>query len=194
MRSLLERPGLMKPPGADIRRFLPLQFVKRSAFCRRPLQVELCLTPFVGLLLVITLYLLPTFSASGELLCNCRQPDLPEAKAVLDLQLAPVVAISRDSVTLNGDPKAATSALATQADRPIPIPLLYEDLLVLKHNYKLLHPSAQEWPGRVLIQAEKDLDYGVIRKVMVSCAAAGYNRAQLAVKHTATGWYAASRK
>lgn len=182
MRSLLGRPGLMKPPGSDIHRFLPLQFVQKGALRKRQLTVELCLTPIVGLLLVIVLYLLPTFSASGELLCPCKRTDLPAAKNVLELESAPGVTISRTSVSLNGDPKADPSELAKQADQPIPIASLYADLLVLKNNYKLLHPSAQEWTGLVLIEADKNVEFGLVRKVLVSCSAAGYHRTQLAVE------------
>lgn len=179
-----EKPGLMKPPGMHRSQFIPLKFVSRGLRRRSGLGAELNLTPFVDLLLVLVVFLLPDFSPSAELLCPCRHVPLPQGLHFRDLESAPVVSISTDAVTLNGDPKAYTPELLGDfALREMLLPL-YEDLVVLKNNYKLLHPEPHPWPGTILLQADKNLAFGVLNKVMSTCSAAGYGNVHLVIEHT----------
>lgn len=181
--EVVDRPGLIKPPGTRRRRFIPLRFVAKSVFKRPAGHAELHLTPLVDLLLVLVVFLLQDFSASGELLCPCIRVPLPEAMHFRDLESAPVVRITADAVSLNGAPEADTHELLSDLGIRESIPSLYEDLVVLKNNFKLLHPEPQQWQGIILIEADKHLSFGVIGKVMSTCAAAGYSKVHFVIEH-----------
>ena len=104
-----------------------------------------------------------------------------------DLEQAPIIAVSRDSVTLNGDPKADSQELSRENTVDWKIPQLHDDLVVLKNNFKLLHPNPEDWKGLVIVQADKNIDFKVIKKVMYTCAVAGYNNVNFAVQSRGKG-------
>ncbi len=186
--SALSRPGLIKPPGPRLRKHIPLKFIsKHGAGGRKSSYAELNLTSMVDMLTILVVFLLQTFSASGELLTVSKNITLPEAVNYKDLEQAPIIAVSRDSVTLNGDPKADSQELSRENTVDWKIPQLHDDLVVLKNNFKLLHPNPEDWKGLVIVQADKNIDFKVIKKVMYTCAVAGYNNVNFAVQSRGKG-------
>ena len=181
------RPGLIKPPGPRLRKFIPLKFVTKHGMGKKSGYADLNLTSMVDMLTILVVFLLQTFSASGELLTVSKNITLPEAVNYRDLEVAPIISISRDSVTLNGDPKADSGELS-RADTPDwKIAQLHDDLVVLKNNFKLLHPNPEDWKGLVIVQSDKNIDFKVIKKVMYTCAVAGYNNVNFAVQQRSKG-------
>ena len=63
---------------------------------------------------------------------------------------------------------------------------LHDELVTLKNNYKLLHPS-DEFKGMVIVQADKNVDFKVIKKVMYSCSMAGYLNVNFAIQQKTKG-------
>jgi biopolymer transport protein ExbD len=174
--------GLIDPPGPRLRRFIPLRFVtKHGIGGKKATYAELNLTSMVDMLTILVVFLLQTFSASGELLTVSKNITLPEAINYRDLEQAPIIAISRDTVTLNGDPKADAQELTKADTIDWKIPQLHDDLVILKNNFKLLHPNPDDWKGLVIVQADKQVDFKVIKKVMYTCAVAGYSNVNFAV-------------
>jgi biopolymer transport protein ExbD len=140
----------------------------------------------VDMLTILVVFLLQTFSASGELLTVSKNVTLPEAMNYKDLEQAPIISISRDSVTLNGEPKADASELDAKRRRWTgKIPQLHDDLVVLKNNFKLLHPDPNDWKGLVIVQGDKNIDFKVLKKIMYTCTVAGYNNVNFAVQQKA---------
>ena len=91
-----------------------------------------------------------------------------------------------DSVTLDGHMVADATVLNQENTADWKIVELHDTLVTLKNNYKLLHPS-DEWKGMVIVQADKGVDFKVIKKVMYSCAMAGYQNVNFAVQQKAKG-------
>ncbi|HPH25889.1 MAG TPA: biopolymer transporter ExbD [Pseudomonadota bacterium] len=178
----IDRPGLMKPPAPRLRKFIPLKFVTKHGAGKKSGYAELNLTSMVDMLTILVVFLLQTFSASGELLTVSKNIQLPEAVNFKDLEQAPIIAISRDAVTLNGDPKADSAELNRENTVDWKIPGLHDDLVVLKNNFKLLHPNPEDFKGLVIVQADKNIDFKIIKKVMYSCAVAGYSNVNFAVQ------------
>ena len=144
--SALQRPGVIKPPARVC------ESSSRSSSSPRVDWVkvryaELNLTSMVDMLTILVVFLLQTFSASGELLTVSKNITLPEAVNFRDLEQAPIIAVSRDSVTLNGDPKADSQELSRENTVDWKIPQLHDDLVVLKNNFKLLHPNPEGLEG-----------------------------------------------
>lgn len=183
----IDRPGLIKPPGPRLRKFIPLKFVSKHGAGKKSGYAELNLTSMVDMLTILVVFLLQTFSASGELLTVSKNIQLPEAVNFKDLEQAPIIAVSRDSVTLNGDPKADSQELIRENTVDWKIPQLHDDLVVLKNNFKLLHPNPEDFKGLVIVQADKNIDFKVIKKVMYTCAVAGYSNVNFAVQSRGNG-------
>ncbi|MDD9936957.1 MAG: biopolymer transporter ExbD [Myxococcales bacterium] len=140
---------------------------------------EIPLIPFIDFLIVLVVFLLISFSASGELLAQKPNLTMPKASNVADLEIAPVIAIDPIVVTLDGRRMADTASLAStpKVER---IEQLIQDLETLKRNWSILHPQ-EPFPGQVVIQADVSIDYRVIKKMMFSAAQAGYSNVSFAV-------------
>jgi len=103
---------------------------------------------------------------------------LPVASAVRDLEMAPLIAVDEHGVRLNGVLEAEAAEL-TQEDWKIS--RLHDDLVTLKNNHKLLHPS-EEFSGVVVVRADREIDFVLLKRVLHSCQVAGYPQAQLLVQ------------
>jgi biopolymer transport protein ExbD len=127
----------------------------------------------------LVVFLLTSFSASGELLAQQPNLKMPQAANVSDLEPQPVIAINPDVVTLDGRRMADTPSLAADA-RVERMEQMIQDLETLKRNWSILHPT-EPFAGNVILQADVKIDFRVIKKVMFSCAQAGYANVSFAV-------------
>jgi biopolymer transport protein ExbD len=185
-QDTFNKPKLMEPPGPRLKKQIPLKFVRGGAHGKKSVYAELNITSMVDMLMILTVFLLMTFSASGELLSVQKNIVLPEAQNFRDLEQAPIIAISKDSVTLNGRMVADATVLNQDNTADWKIVELHDEMVTLKNNYKLLHPS-DEWKGMVIVQADKGVDFKVVKKVMYSCAMAGYQNVNFAVQQKSKG-------
>jgi biopolymer transport protein ExbD len=168
-------------PGRVLLRSVPLAFVakKVSGHGRKATNVDIPLIPFIDFLIVLVVFLLISFSASGELLAQKPNLQMPKAQNVVNLEISPVIAIDTIVVTLDGRRMADTATLA--ADPKVErIEQMIQDLETLKRNWSILHPQ-QPFPGQVIMQADVSIDFRVIKKIMFSAAQAGYPNVSFAV-------------
>src|SRR5439155_20784295 len=178
--------GLIETRGRRIRKFVLIKFVRGGGHGRKTSYAELNLTSMVDMLTILVVFLLQTFSASGELLTVQKNIVLPEAQNFKDLEQAPIIAVGRDSVTLDGRMVANAEQLNAENTADWKITDLHDQLVTLKNNFKLLHPS-EPFAGTVIVQADKNVDFKVVKKVMFSCAVAGYGNVNFAVQQKAKG-------
>jgi biopolymer transport protein ExbD len=171
-------------PGKVLLTKVPLKFVRKkvSGGGRKSMDHEIPLVPFIDFLITLVVFLLTSFSASGELLAQQPNLKMPDAKNVVDLEIQPIIAINPDVITLDGRRMADTRTLAADA-RVERMEQLIGDLETLKRNWSILHPS-EPFGGTVILQADKSIDFRVIKKVMFSCAQAGYANISFAVNRT----------
>jgi biopolymer transport protein ExbD len=176
--------GLIEKPGSRLVKEVRLKFVKGGHGGKKSTYAELNLTSMVDMLTILVVFLLQTFSASGELLTPAKNIVLPEATNWKDLEQAEIIAISKEAVMLSGTPVANAEELAKENTVDWKISELHDRLVTLKNNYKLLHPS-EEFPGTVIIQADRKIDFKVMKKVLYTCAVAGYRNVNFAVDQRA---------
>ena len=166
-------------PQSPLFQHVPLAFVRRrvSGGVRKGVDAAIPLVPFIDFLIVLVVFLLSSFDASGEL--PPQTLAVPDAANAQDLELAPILAIDASSVTLDGRRMADTATLAgtTQLER---IDAIVNDLETLHRNWTILHPHVA-FPGSVVLQADRGVDYRVVRDVMFSAAQAGYPNVSFAV-------------
>ena len=130
---------------------------------------------------MFVIFLLMSFSATGEILFVQKNIVLPDAQNWTDLERAPVIGVSKDVVTLDGAQVATADELMKEsATGDFKIAELHDKLVTLKNNYKLLHPS-EEFNGIAIIQSDKNVEFKVLKKIMYSVSVAGYQNVNFAV-------------
>jgi biopolymer transport protein ExbD len=142
---------------------------------------DLLITPLVDMFIIIVLFLIANFSATGEVLMMTKDIELPEAVNVKEVEMHPVVMVSNEQVS--GTIVGRVEDLVK--DEYLNIPALEEKLRDMKKQYEDLHSMAGSaeggFKGDVNIQANKEVEFKIIKRVMFSCATAGYNNINFAV-------------
>jgi biopolymer transport protein ExbD len=148
---------------------------------RKSAYAALNLVAYIDMMTMLVIFLLMSFSATGEILFVQKNITLPDAQNWTELERAPVVAVSKDVVTLDGRQVGTMDELmrdSTTGD--FKITELHDQLVTLKNNWKLLHPT-EEFNGIAIVQADKQVEFKALRKVMFSAQVAGYNNVNFAV-------------
>jgi biopolymer transport protein ExbD len=144
---------------------------------------DLLITPLVDMFVIIVLFLIANFSATGEVLMMTKDIELPEAINVKEVEMHPVVMVSNDQISVSGTIVGRVEDFSK--DEYLNIPALEEKLRDMKKQYEDLHAMAKDdaggFKGDINIQAHKDVEYAIIKRVMFSCATAGYQNINFAV-------------
>lgn len=149
---------------------------------------DLNITPMVDMFTIIVLFLIANFSATGDILNISKDIVLPDAANVQDLQLVPVVMVSMEEVVIDGTVIGRVDDL-TREDY-LNIPALEEKLRDMKKKFEDLHSAAgstDAFKGDVNIQAHKEVQFKIIKRVMFSCQSAGYNNINFATLNKGNG-------
>src|SRR4051794_30210358 len=124
---------------------------------RKSLSEALNLVAYIDMMTMLVIFLLMSFSATGEILFMQKNIVLPDAQNWTQLERAPIIAISHDVVTLNGQ-QVATMDELTKNDTAgdFKITELHDRLVTMKNNYNLTHANLNDkFPGIAIIQADK---------------------------------------
>lgn len=171
-------------PSRVLLRNIPLRFVSRRAggHARKPIDSDLPLVPIIDLMICMVVFLLMSFSASGDLLAQRPSIVMPSAAEGKKLEPAPTLVVDPTVVLLAEQRVADTASLA--ADPKVErIEPLIQALETLKQNWSILHPR-EEFLGELTLQADVSIDYRVIKKLMYSAAQAGYANIRFAVNRS----------
>lgn len=175
---------------------------------KRNTVVMLSLTAMVDMFTVLTIFLLQNFKVDAIKLK--QNVPLPEASAIKKLQPAHVVVVTQDKIYVDEKPVADFRAVKEQQDWVIPA--LKEGLEIkiketreksestlkeqikstIAQNSKLTPEEIEEeerekkkdW-GRVTVQADKEIDFLTIKKVLFTATEAGATLINFAVAQKA---------
>ena len=154
---------------------------------RKRVDAPLNLVAYIDMMTVLVIFLLMTFSASGEILFVQKNITLPDAHNWSEIERAPIIGVTNDVVTLDGRQVATGEELQKDsATGDMKITELHDELVTAKNNYKLLHP-AEDFKGVCIIQSDKNVEFKMLRKVMFSAAAAGYQNVNFAIRPKSKG-------
>ena len=93
--------------------------------------------PFIDLMTVLTCFLLMSFSASGEIIMMQKGVKLPDATNKSQLRKAPVLVISPDAITFNGESMGDPRALDMDTSVEWKVVELYERLRAEKTAFEM---------------------------------------------------------
>ena len=141
---------------------------KKSVFA------DLLITPLVDMFVIIVLFLIANFSATGEVLFMTKDIVLPDSAHGTDIEMKPVIQVSKTAILVQGEAIAQVDSLGK--DEYWNIPALEEKLRDEKKRLEVLHEGDKEggFKGEVNIQADKEVPFSVLKRVLYSANQAGY--------------------
>ena len=142
---------------------------------RKPTNAELNVVPMVDMMTMLVIFLLQQFSATGEVLYMQKDIKLPDAHHGQMIEVAPVVTISENEITVVGK-KVIDVADLDRDSGYVNIPGVEEALRNEKKKWDNLHQNdpTSRWEGVVNLQADRAVPFRIVKRVMHSCGVAGY--------------------
>ena len=163
----------IQTPGRRLLHHIPLKFVRRKVLGhgRKSSNHEIPLIPFIDFLLCIVLFLLASFSATGELPID-KNVKLPNAENVIDMTDAPMCAITGTQILVDGSPAGSTRVIE-EANRLQRVEELFNMLKNKRELWKQLNPG-KDFPGVIVLQVDRKVQALVVKSVFQTAAFAGY--------------------
>lgn len=185
--------GTIIKPGRRLMHHVPLNFVKKkvSGGGRRSMEQALNLTSMIDFLMVVVIFLLSTFSASGEQSVP-KEVKLPTARNVQELLASPMVGVAGKDVYVDNKPagsivEALDAMEQGKTAQPVKLSDLETKLKFMKDTWKATHPSDAPFPGMVTLQLDEKLPAFVVKSVFYTAALSGYNNISFMVNKKSKG-------
>jgi biopolymer transport protein ExbD len=167
-------------PGKRLLHRIPLSFVWNhvTGHGRRSPGAALNLVSFIDFLVVTVIFLLMSFSASGE--CQAKDVKIPPAVNVEAMVDAPMVAVIQGQILVDG---VAAGSVRTIEDlgRVEKIHELFDVLRAKRELYRQLQPNRQ-FPGVCVLAIDQGTPAVVVKSVFQTAAYAGYSNVSFLVK------------
>lgn len=127
---------------------------------RKGIAGDLLLTALIDAFSILVIFLLMSFSSTGEILYIGKGTELPKAANTTLIERFPVVKIDEGKLYLE--------------DQLIEGKTLTAGLLELRKQYQETHPN-EEYPGILTIQADRRVKYEVLNQIVVAASQAGFS-------------------
>jgi biopolymer transport protein ExbD len=137
-----------------------------SQMVKRTVAADLLLTALIDAFSILVIFLLMSFSSTGEIISVGKGMELPNAKQGETLERTPIMKVDGDKFFLESKeilPKDMTQAL-----------------LDLRADFQKHSPN-QEFPATMTLQADRRVKYEVLNQVVVAAAQAGISDIKFAV-------------
>jgi biopolymer transport protein ExbD len=171
--------------GPRLGHSIPFKFLGgKNAHGRKGVNAPLNLTAMVDMMTMLVVFLLSSFSASGELLMSQKGVELPVALNDTELKRAPIITISHDVIAFQGEQVAATRAIFEDTSMEWKIIELYDRLQIEAYNFEksdLPEKQKEELKGLIILQADKGVEAKVISRVLRTALLAKYDRVMFAI-------------
>lgn len=140
---------------------------------RRSLVAGLSMSSMIDVLVVLTVFLLLTFSASDR--CLERDVSLPPAVNVAEILDAPMVVVGSDAILVDGLLATSHGELSAVHDtgRVQRLDGLF-NVLKTKHEVARSLAPGQEPPTHVILAIGSDVPASVVKSIILTAARSGY--------------------
>src|SRR4051812_7370048 len=160
-------------PGRRLMHGVRLRFVwnKVTGHGSRSPNAGLNLVSFIDFLVVTVIFLLISFSASGEIAVD-KNVKLPKAENVDDVIDAPMVAVNGNQILVDGVQAGSTRSIE-ELGRLQKIDELFNLLRSKRELWKQVQPN-KPFPGVCILQVDGAVSALVVKSVFQTAAFAGY--------------------
>lgn len=174
-------------PGPHLYESIPFKHLGgKGKHGKKSVTASLNLTAMVDMMTMLVVFLLMTFSATGEILMVQKGIVLPDAENKTQLLRAPIITITKDAITFNGEPMADPRSILADTSIEPRIIDLYERLKAekIKFEDEYLNASpemkaqmdgvdaagnkdpSKGLRGLIILQADKDTDAKILNRVL----------------------------
>ena len=167
-------------PGRRLMTHIKLKYVwnKVQGHGQRSPSAALNLVSFIDFLVVTVIFLLSSFSASGEITLD-KNVHLPKAENVDDVIDAPMVAVNGTQILVDGNQAGSTRSVE-ELGRLQKIDELFNILKNKKELWKQV--SQKPFPGVCILQIDQQVPALVVKSVFQTAAFAGYPNVSFMVR------------
>jgi biopolymer transport protein ExbD len=172
----------IKKPGKALGKSIKLKNIKAAmGHGKASVTADLNITPMVDMLTMIVVFLLMTFSATGEILFATKDIVLPPAFHTSELERAPVVAVSKATIGFEGQFVMNAADVTEGAYPDWKLTPLFTYLEAEREAWTAAH-AGEEFKGDVIIQSDSEVPFSVLKLVMSTCAKAKYINTNFAIR------------
>ncbi|HMV67875.1 MAG TPA: biopolymer transporter ExbD [Myxococcota bacterium] len=158
---------------------------------RKGVAAGLNLTAMVDMFTVIVIFLLQSFSANGEIMFIQKEVTMPTAEHVEELtERGVVITLYDDNILLEGKEVAKGADLDPSEQT---IPSMVERLNGIREREEKIAAATgkkrdpnEPFDGSIIVQADENVDFMLVRKVIASMNDAGWAKVKFAVKGEAS--------
>lgn len=146
---------------------------------KKSVGAPLNLTAMVDMFTVIVIFLIQSFSASGDIMFIQKGIKLPEANQAVPLEeRGPVVTLFNNEVLIEGEKLASLEEIKEEPN----IPALSERLKKIREREEkyVARDPTKPYDGHAIIQADVSTDFELVRKAIFSVNEAGWTHLQFA--------------
>lgn len=133
---------------------------------KRTVTGDLLLTALIDAFSILVIFLLMSFSSTGDLLFISKDTQLPKASRTEVLERNPVVKIEDGKLFVE--------------DKEIQQDGLIAELISLRKQFAETRPN-EEYPGILTVQADRRVKYEVLNQLVLAASAAGFGDIRFAV-------------
>jgi biopolymer transport protein ExbD len=151
---------------------------------KKGVYTSLNLTPMIDMFVMLVIFLIMQFSASGEILYINKDVVLPKARTVAELQRAPVITITKEQIRF--EDRIVQKVEDLKADDVFKSEELGKRLQEYKKSYETNNIQSL-FKGEVILQGDSGVPFQIVKKVLNSCAASGFFTINYAVIADASG-------
>jgi biopolymer transport protein ExbD len=162
------------------------RFIRNRSRGRKNSQVmDIDITSLLDILVIMLVFLLKSYNSSGIVLNVPKGITLPESKSITQNTSGVIVQVSPTTIWVDDQEIVNSEKTGRSFDRGgrriIP---LFNELIKKKNLIKRIEktsPNAQKFSGVVNLIVDKSIKYNVIKKLMYTCAEAGYKQYKFVV-------------
>lgn len=133
---------------------------------KKSIFADLLLTALIDAFSILVIFLLMSFSSTGEILFMGKDMELPKAGLGVQLERYPVIKLEEGKLFLE--------------DKEIKESDLVAEMMRLREEFKETHPN-EEYPGIITIQADRRLKYEQMNSIVVASGNAGFSDIKFAI-------------
>lgn len=162
--------------------FIPSRIKKHNT---DPGQAKLNLNSMMDMFTIILLFLLKTYSTEGQLISPSHHLTLPKSTIEQPPEVGLDLVVSKQIIMVNDEPVARVADVV--ANNPAVVqngvikPLQEKLKFFASHAKRMEQEYGVKFSGKVTIQADKDLHYAELVKIMRTCGLSDYPNMRLVV-------------
>jgi len=134
---------------------------------------SISMTSMIDVLVVLTVFLLLTFTSSSECGCIRDLSRLPMGSQTDEMIDAPMVHVSAMGISLDGTPVASADDMTAMVARAQRIDTLFNSLKSKHETAKMLSPNRPP-PTHVVLAIDGDVPAGVVKSIVLTASRSGY--------------------